>query len=95
MIENEFGAVGIDDGLLKKNMKEKTEDEVIEMLNGCVCCTVREVQLRTVFGLRASRPESPPLIGQDLIQVLKKLVKRMQGGNLKLDALVIETTGRS
>ena len=42
MIENEFGAVGIDDGLLKKNMKEKTEDEVIEMLNGCVCCTVRE-----------------------------------------------------
>ena len=34
--------VGIDDGLLKKNMKEKTEDEVIEMLNGCVCCTVRE-----------------------------------------------------
>ena len=42
VIENEFGAVGIDDGLLKKNMKEKTEDEVIEMLNGCVCCTVRE-----------------------------------------------------
>ena len=44
VIENEYGAVGIDDGLLQKNMKEKTEDDIIEMLNGCICCTVREVR---------------------------------------------------
>lgn len=42
VIENEFGEVGIDDALLKKNVKEHTEDDVIEMLNGCVCCTVRQ-----------------------------------------------------
>lgn len=71
VIENEYGAVGIDDGLLQKNMKEKTEDDIIEMLNGCICCTVRE----------------------DLILVLKKLAARMAAGTLKLDALVIETTG--
>eukprot|EP00619_Florenciella_sp_RCC1007_P014144 CAMPEP_0205910272 /NCGR_PEP_ID=MMETSP1325-20131115/4342_1 /ASSEMBLY_ACC=CAM_ASM_000708 /TAXON_ID=236786 /ORGANISM="Florenciella sp., Strain RCC1007" /LENGTH=430 /DNA_ID=CAMNT_0053276615 /DNA_START=73 /DNA_END=1365 /DNA_ORIENTATION=+ len=42
IIENEFGEVGIDDALLRKNVKEHTEEEVIEMLNGCVCCTVRD-----------------------------------------------------
>ena len=48
IIENEFGEVGIDDALLQKNMKEKSDDEVIEMLNGCICCTVRQ-DLISVF----------------------------------------------
>ena len=34
VIENEFGEVGIDDGLLKRRSKFSTEEEVIEMLNG-------------------------------------------------------------
>lgn len=71
VIENEYGDVGIDDGLLQQNMKERTEDEIIEMLNGCICCTVRE----------------------DLIKVLKRLAQRIKLGELRLDALVIETTG--
>ena len=70
MIENEFGDVGIDDDLLKKNMKKTTSEDVIEMMNGCICCTVR----------------------QDLVEVIKKLAKRQEKG-LKLDAIVIETTG--
>ena len=37
IIENEFGEVGIDDGLVLQ-----TNEEVIEMMNGCICCTVRE-----------------------------------------------------
>ena len=45
VIENEFGAVGIDDSLLKRNMKEHTEDEIIETLNGCICCEVRSQAL--------------------------------------------------
>ena len=44
VIENEYGAVGIDDGLLAKNMKERTDDEVFEMLNGCICCNVRQAR---------------------------------------------------
>eukprot|EP00435_Cladocopium_sp_Y103_P019591 s2163_g4.t1 len=40
IIENEFGEVGIDDSLL--NTKSSvTEENVIEMNNGCICCTVR------------------------------------------------------
>jgi len=71
IIENEFGEVGIDDALLAKNTKVQAEEELIEMMNGCICCTVR----------------------QDLIEVLNKLAQRVRKNDLKLDGIVIETTG--
>ena len=71
VIENEFGDVGIDDALLQKNTKMQADEEIIEMMNGCICCTVR----------------------QDLIVVLNKLAKRHKAGTLKLDGIIIETTG--
>ena len=39
VIENEFGEIGIDDALVKQ--KFDTEEEIFEMNNGCICCTVR------------------------------------------------------
>ena len=39
VIENEFGEVGIDDLLVKK--KFESDEEIFEMNNGCICCTVR------------------------------------------------------
>jgi G3E family GTPase len=39
VIENEFGEVGVDDLLVKQ--KVGTEEEIVELMNGCVCCTVR------------------------------------------------------
>lgn len=39
IIENEFGEVGIDDGLIDSRMT--TEENIVEMNNGCICCTVR------------------------------------------------------
>ena len=42
IIENEFGDVGIDDALLQKNTKMQADEEIIEMMNGCICCTVRQ-----------------------------------------------------
>jgi G3E family GTPase len=41
VIENEFGEVGIDDGLLEMNPQMMTEENLVEMNNGCICCTVR------------------------------------------------------
>jgi len=38
IIENEFGAVNIDGGVLKKT---ETNEEIIEMNNGCICCSIR------------------------------------------------------
>ena len=37
IIENEFGAVGVDE----KVLSEKADEELIEVMNGCICCTVR------------------------------------------------------
>jgi G3E family GTPase len=39
VIENEFGEVGVDEGLVQK--KFTSDEEIFEMNNGCVCCTVR------------------------------------------------------
>ena len=41
VIQNEFGEVAIDDRLMAKNTKHATDEEIVEVLNGCVCCSVR------------------------------------------------------
>ena len=38
VIENEFGEVGIDE---KTILSEAVNEEIIEVMNGCICCTVR------------------------------------------------------
>jgi G3E family GTPase len=40
VIENEFGEVGVDDSLINQ-AKFDSNEEIIEMMNGCICCTVR------------------------------------------------------
>ena len=41
IIENEFGEVGIDEKIINTQIKEKIDEEIIEVMNGCICCTVR------------------------------------------------------
>ncbi len=36
VIVNEWGAIGVDGGLVKR-----TAEEIVELSNGCVCCTIR------------------------------------------------------
>ena len=60
IIENEFGDVGIDDALMAKNTKEQIEEEIVEMMNGCICCTVRQ-DLVVVLVKFASRTASGKL----------------------------------
>ena len=48
VIENEFGDVGIDDALLAKNIRERADDEIVEMINGCICCNVRMDLIETL-----------------------------------------------
>lgn len=40
IIENEFGDIGVDENILAVK-KEGGEEELIEVMNGCICCTVR------------------------------------------------------
>lgn len=51
IIENEFGDVGVDDGVLK----ESSEDSIVEMMNGCVCCTVRSDLVKVLKQLASER----------------------------------------
>jgi G3E family GTPase len=46
VIENEFGEVGIDDALVLD-----AEEEIFEMNNGCICCTVRGDLIRILGNL--------------------------------------------
>jgi len=51
VIENEFGPESIDNDLLV----EVRDEEIIELSNGCICCTVRGDLMRTLVDLRARR----------------------------------------
>lgn len=51
VIENEFGPEGIDNDLLIQDR----EEQIVEMNNGCICCTVRGDLLRILRDLRARR----------------------------------------
>ena len=49
VIENEFGEVGIDDSLVKQ--RYSTTEDIFEMNNGCICCTVRGDLIRILSKL--------------------------------------------
>src|SRR3981189_434341 len=46
VIVNEFGEVGIDNDLIVN-----ADEEIFEMNNGCICCTVRGDLIRILQGL--------------------------------------------
>ena len=41
VVENEFGDVSIDDALIARNSHFTDDEEIVEVLNGCICCSVR------------------------------------------------------
>ncbi len=51
VIENEFGPEGVDNDLLVAD----TEEQIVEMNNGCVCCTVRGDLVRILSELKDKR----------------------------------------
>ena len=57
VIINEFGELGVDNDLVVD-----TDEEVFEMNNGCVCCTVRGDLIRIVGGLMKRRDKFDGII---------------------------------
>ncbi len=51
VIENEFGEIGIDNALLKR----RSDEQVLVMNNGCICCTVRDDLVRILGELAEKR----------------------------------------
>jgi len=50
VIENEFGETGVDGEII-----EKSEEQIVEMNNGCICCTVRGDLIRILGTLKEKR----------------------------------------
>ncbi len=50
VIENEFGEVGVDSEIV-----EKTDESIVEMNNGCICCTVRGDLINILGNLKERR----------------------------------------
>src|SRR5437016_8901875 len=50
VIENEFGEVGVDSDLI-----QKSDEQIVEMNNGCICCTVRGDLIRILGELKEKR----------------------------------------
>jgi G3E family GTPase len=50
VIENEFGEVGVDSEIM-----EKSDEQIVEMNNGCICCTVRGDLIRILGTLKEKR----------------------------------------
>jgi len=57
VIENEFGEVGIDDALVLES-----DEEIFEMNNGCICCTVRGDLVRILAKLVRRNPDLDHII---------------------------------
>ncbi|CQR54902.1 GTP-binding protein [Paenibacillus riograndensis] len=54
VIVNDMSEVNVDAGLVKSgNTLSRTEEKLVEMSNGCICCTLRDDLLREVHTLAA------------------------------------------
>jgi G3E family GTPase len=52
VIENEFGEIGIDNDII-----ETSAEQIVEMNNGCICCTVRGDLIRILSDLKGKREQ--------------------------------------
>ncbi len=80
LLINEFGDLGVDGDLLKGCGDETcTEDDIVELTNGCICCTVADDFLPTLNQL-LDRDEKPDhiVIETSGLALPKPLVKAFQ-----------------
>jgi len=89
VIVNEFGEIGIDGQLVID-----ADEEIIEMNNGCICCTVRGDLIRIIGNLLEKREKFDYLIIEttglaDPAPVIQSfIVDNVMRSNMELDAVV-------
>jgi cobalamin biosynthesis protein CobW len=85
ILVNEFGDVGVDGDILKGCSDENCpEDAIVELTNGCLCCTVADEFVPTISALLA-RPEPPQhiLIETSGLALPKPLLKAFDWPDLR------------
>lgn len=94
VIVNEFGATGVDGGLI-----ERLQDDVTELTAGCLCCTGRDDLLRSLvtIGMREQKPDAVlvELSGvADPTPVLTTLLERSVRAAFRVTTLVAVVDAR-
>ncbi|MEI9926871.1 MAG: cobalamin biosynthesis protein CobW [Sphingomonas sp.] len=90
LIVNEFGDVGVDGALLRGcNDAACPEDDIVELANGCICCTVADDFLPTMTKL-LDRPNPPEhiIIETSGLALPKPLVKAFQWPGIRTRSTV-------
>ena len=64
VIENEFGEAGVDNDLLLTS----GDEQIVEMNNGCICCTVRGDLVRILGELQQRRAANPAAFDRVIIE---------------------------
>ncbi|MEM7225300.1 MAG: cobalamin biosynthesis protein CobW [Pseudomonadota bacterium] len=85
LIINEFGDLGVDGEILKNcGIEGCAEDDVLELANGCICCTVAEDFVPTMEAL-LDRPDPPDhiVIETSGLALPKPLVKAFNWPEIK------------
>ena len=85
ILVNEFGDLGIDGDILKGCADENCpEDAIVELTNGCLCCTVADDFVPTISAL-LSRPNPPDhiLIETSGLALPKPLLKAFEWPDLR------------
>lgn len=85
IIVNEFGSLGIDGDILKNcGVPGCTEDNIVELANGCICCTVADEFLPTMEALldRKNPPEHI-IIETSGLALPKPLIKAFNWPSIK------------
>jgi cobalamin biosynthesis protein CobW len=90
LIINEFGDVGVDGELVRGcNDEACPEENIVELANGCICCTVADDFLPTMQAL-LDRPNPPEhiIIETSGLALPKPLVKAFQWPDIRARATV-------
>ncbi len=101
LVINEFGALGIDGEILKGCGNDNcSADDIIELANGCICCTVAEDFIPTIEALLA-RPKRPDhiVIETSGLALPKPLVKAFNWPEIRtrltVDGVITVVDGRA
>ena len=88
VIENEFGSAGIDADLI-----EKSTEEIVEISDGCMCCTVRKDFIEAIGRLLASGKAIDHIIIEcsgmsEPLPIAQSFLMNDMEGRVKLDSII-------
>ncbi|OEJ99151.1 cobalamin biosynthesis protein CobW [Flavivirga aquatica] len=102
IIVNEFGELGMDGEILKGNDCGCEEENILELSNGCLCCTVQEEFLPTMLQLMERKEDIDHIIIETSgLALPKPLIKAFNWPDLKpqitVDAVitVVDAVGQA